>query len=710
MLATPLASVLLPILLFFLVAGGLLIFGRYYEKKTSARVKLLRANLRRIQSASRVLIQEAKSFSARDPEPYQSLAKQFYELLSAFKHRLSQQERSYVEINERLTRLKHQLIRKSLGAFTSWPPLNRELRVLSSELQQLNNSLGEVQAVLKIIHQLPWEISQQIRELGIKLSSVIEQFEDLNQRGLYGDTFEAALQLGQETQKAILNSPAEFLDGSEETVLQNASKETTIQVFDEIQTCTPRVNELLSKAEKWESQQSLAVSLLNAMNNIIQNLEEVLALSPPNLEVSTERDSWRKMKEVSQNLLATAARLEVESIPLVIQETDRLLAAAKDVSKEVSHAQREFSALTNLLTENVDETRVLENDISALENQHICPISWDNGKNSLNEFMREIGALGEVQTPRRPAQVTAHLATSSRIRSGLIELKRQLRQIEQERASLLAFLDDPVIKQIPELVQNGRSLIAETARYSQANWTEDENPLNLEKRIDHLNSEFNRLVQREQSISLTETDLTERLESCNRLLSQVKPISDQIKKIRQSWETLKSAEMQSIERIDTLIRSLTQLQMIVKSNPFLDGIASMDIDRLQKTSHGLKGRFSQPEQGRLETKIGEAANLLTSFDGRIVQWLDELNQELIHLHEDLDKTVRALDEIGSLDDPPINHARRLLNSQNVDKISLRDSRMPVNLDDLVLALRERSSVWQECLIAKKSLEKSPTAG
>lgn len=704
MLATVPPIVWILLLLVSLTAGSLMALGRFYEKKTGERLKNLRSELRRIQSFCQNLVEGAQTYRAGDPEPYRTPAAQFHELFSKLRYDIREIERSYVHLNEHITRLIHHPLQKTLASPASWPPIDKEIRSLKNRLDKANRYAGDVQSLFQQIQELPWETALQIRRLNDSIHSIISQLEALSRNGLYGDTFEAAVQVSQELQAAIESLPSEFKNSSRDELLQKATKATTIRTFEVLQENIPKAEQLSGKAAQWESQQALAASHLETMKGNIHNLEVILSQSHPNLDMSAERASWQKMKEIAQSLLDTANRLEVESIPLFCQEAGKLLSATQDLFIEINHAQREHTALIGLLNENIVETDSLSKSVGTLAGTSIFPIHWEGGEKKLASFSNEIQSLGDMGTHRSPAQVSTQLSAASRIRNELIEIKRQYRQIEQERTRLTAILDDPAMEKIPGLVQEARTLISETAKYSTDNWTDGENPAALGETIEQISFEHSRLVSSDRSSSISEVELAEKFKNSTQLLEKSRVVESLLNSLHQRWNVLKSAEAQAKDQIETQARSLVQLQLIARSNPFLDRTASKEIDQLQNTVQKLKQHFAQPEHGRLEARILETASLQTHLDGQIRGWLAHLTSELSNLRGDLTKSLNALNEIGVLEDPPIDQARRLLNSLADGRTRLPEGRKTAGLEDAILEIKESSDAWQECQAAQKGLE------
>jgi hypothetical protein len=711
----PLALWLIPLLVFAMLAG-LLLISRYLRQQAEQELKKLRLALRQFQAGRKEIELRAGAYSGRDPEPYRTQSTSLRELLAALRRKSEALERQAIDLNEQAASLKFNRWRAMLGAPYLWHFLRRDAARLQAELAQLAVELEEAARIETSMERLSWEVAGQARDLRLRAQDASQLLAELGARGLHGDTFEAAAGLEREVQTALAQVPRSYFKSPEADLLAEATKETTALVHEIVRFNRPRLDELLGQARLWEAECQATAEKTAALRQSLDELQATLTSLPAAIEIAEEQAALRQLEEVAQNLQAAASRLEVESIPLVAQEAQRLRQAAYAKSQELKQARRALASFETLLGELAEGFREYSLQLAALGSRAIHPVQWDLSLQQLAALNRQANDLGRnmsagrnlsaenVRQTRTPVQVSADLGAAAAISARQKELGRHIQEVGLAHSELAALLESDENKRMTGWVQAARSLAAQAGEYAPENFPRPTDLAGLPAALDALSGEVERLLAGDLSIALPETQVAGRLEQVRKLAEEGRRLADRVASLRQRFEDLKRAEDLANDQLQGLQKSLTAIHLIVNSNQFLAGSASSEIDRYLKNVQDLQKELDQPERGAVEKKARQAALLVERLEASSKRWLELLDKENQTLLKELASSLAELDAIARLEDASVAEARRLLSAGQPDAGDHPAGRKRFDLADAPLEFKRRSSFWQELTASQKALE------
>lgn len=693
---------LIPLLLLATIAGYLLL-GRIFQQKTEQALKDLRLGLRRLHSERKQLESKGQAYSLRDPQPYRAAATGFRETLAAVRHELEEIERATVSLNERNANLKRDRLRTLFGAPVLWQLVRQSAAGLLADLANVQSNLRLATEFQIKLERLPWQVAQQGRELRRDLQTLSQRLGQLRQSGLYGDTFEAAARIERQVQVALAQAPALFLDGSEQQLLQTASKEETALVFALVQANQPDLQDLLHQSRAWETDSQLTAQKVAAMRKALDELEGVLKGLPASLNTVEEQASIRRLEEVAQNLQSSAARLEIESIVLVGQEAEHVRTNARESNQRLRQARSESERLAALLADLSAGFRDLSLQLAALGACSVYPIDWEVSLNLLAQLNRQSNDLGEAGKQRTPAQVNKDLLAATEFSLQQKQLGEYILEIEEAHVELVALLADPEINQMPEWAQKARAFVAQASGYAPENWPRLENLAKLNLDLDALREQIEILLSGNRSSALSELQVIKRLDQTRQLSDDYRRVAQRVESIRTRWQDLQRKEAQASAELEDLQKSLSQVQLIANSNPYLAGVASQEIERLKKSCQDMRGEIDQPQRGAVEKKARQADALNERALESAHRWLEQLKKEIQAQFKELSQTLHELEAIARLEDASVLEAQRLLSSEQSNSAASQAGKNRLAWGDLILEFKRSSSLWQECTAAQRSL-------
>jgi len=698
----PIVLWLIPLLLLATIAGTLLL-GRFLQQKTEQSLKDLRLGLRRLQSERKQLEFNGQAYSLRDPQPYRDAATGFRETLAAIRHQLDEIERASVRLNERNASLKHDRLRALFGAPVLWQLVRQEAAGLLADLAKVQSNLRLATELQIKLERLPRQVAQQARELRRDLQTLSQRLGQLRQNGLYGDTFEAAARIERQVQVALAQAPALFLDGAEQQLIQSTSKDETALVFALVQANQPDLRDLLDQSRAWEADSQATIQKVAAMRKALDELQEMLNSLPAGLNAAEDQASIRRLEEVAQNLKASAARLEVESIVLVGQEAERVRASARESSQRLLQARAEAERLTALLDGLAVGFRDLSFKLATLGARSSYPIDWEVSLELLAKLNRQVNELNQVGKIHTPEEINKDLLAATNYDQQQQQLGEYIQEIEAAQTELAALLANVEIAQMPDWAQKTRSFLAQAGAYAAENWPRSENLSKLSADLDALSEQIGTLLPGDRASAISELQLTEKLDQIRQLEAAYRRLVQRVEAVRARWQDLQEKETLARAEIEDLQKSLVQVKLITNSNPFLAGIASQEIERLQKSSQDLLAEIDQPQRGAVEKKVRQADALSSRAQESAQRWLEQLKKEIQTQLNEISQTLHQLEAIARLEDASVLEAQRLLSAEQSSGAGSPAGKSRLAWRELILEFKRRSSLWQECTAAQRSL-------
>jgi len=693
------------LLLFLLVSTIVfLILQRYSQKKAEQEFEKLSQTLQPVQSARHDINDRVRLYSPRDPEPYKTRSLRLKEAQSQLNHQIDVLEDKRVVLNEEIVQLKKKNLSALLKPPTVWKRIEKTAVQLQSEITTLEENLEEIKQLEEELQKLPWLVTQQARTLQSKLEKMAEILAQLEKAGLQGDTFTAAGSVFEQIKSTLADVPEQIYDLEKTAIEKEISKESIAQVHAIISTNSPVLEELQGHLKSWEITASTAVILVSQMRQAITGLEELIGQIPTQLDIAEEKATLIPIETIARNLEASAGRMEVETIPLVFQEADHVHQSVLELTSKLKRSISDLASLETLQGDLSNGFRDSSLRLAALATRNTYPVRVEGSLEKLGRLKQQSGNIANGLAQRTVSQLSKDLNTLVDLSIQHKNLDRQIDKIESDRTALATLLESAEIKRLPTWIHNARALRQEMAEYAQENWLRPDDVTTFPGALDAFVGEAERLLLSDPGQPVSEQDLDKRLIKTEQLAGEYQRLASRVEHYSKRLLELHNIELRSQETLEDQRKFLNQLRLITKSNPFLEKSILEEIDQFIKNIQTYETGLDKPEHGIVEKKARQTADLTIRIEAADFRWLELLTKNCQEQQKDLSSTLDQLDAIAHLDDPGVLETRRLLLSEEARQLTSPPRRAPAGGDELLLAFKRRSDLWQEFQSAAKSIE------
>ena len=169
--------------------------------------------------------------------------------------------------------------------------------------------------------------------------------DDLRLSNVGGAAFEAATRQELDCKSRLSEIPRGFLSGDEASVGEQADKDAIVRVHQIVSETRPALEKLFSQAQSWSVTAHTGGRKSCRMRQALASLGQSLDDTPPELVVDPLKTQFDQLSYVSENLHATLARLEVESMPSVAEEAGRVFESTQQIDRQLKQARQKSAAL-----------------------------------------------------------------------------------------------------------------------------------------------------------------------------------------------------------------------------------------------------------------------------------------------------------------------------------------------------------------------------
>lgn len=699
---------LLPVFILTLLAFyALLCFKlkEHWQKNVQNTYKELRKNQRELQVQRRQIQSTLQTYSPDDPAPYGPRAALLSANLEQIQHNLEELEHSQVAFQERARQLEKRgdVWHILTGLPLQWRKLQQETRQLQARQAELQVSTHSALDVAGKLESASLEVAQKAQQVSQLASQVNQEMTRLKEANLQGAAIDQALELEADLQAQMQEIPAHFVDGSQLEILENSTKESVSQVQALVEQIKPQLEKLLSQINDWRRQQAIAVKSVGELEQEFQQTTQLLEQAPASLELGEQKGRLTQIETVLRNLNQTLGRLEIESIPLVIQEARRLLNILHGIQTQVHAAQEKSPQLTNLLARLSNSLKEISSLVASLGTQVTFPIQWKRSSALLSDLNRQVTALGGMDRKRLPEEVSQDLEKATQIDAQLGSLVEHCKQVGEQHNQLLQTLAGPEFKELETWLNGARQLITQSNSYASENWPRLDDLPNLAPDLDWLQKETQRLIPSEPNTRIPEDELATHLAEVTRLAQGYQDTRSRVGRIQDRLKQIRTDEKNAQEQLAKLQATLAQIAYLVRSNPYLKKIAEGELDQLSRQLDSQQEALLERQNDVLERKIKAIQATAIRLEQSSQQWLDELSHHIRHNLATLANNLSGMDAIAPLSEGAVDEARRVLSTGQVYQ-GEQARKSFLDFDELLPELKRRSDFSQTCSAAAQALK------
>ncbi len=699
-----LSLLLLILVLLAAYAGACFSLVGYWKKGVTQSFKELRTRMRELQTQHRQIQLGLQTYSPQDPPPYAQLVTKLESSQQKVQPALEEVERRLVGLQEKARRLERNgsWLRTLTGAPLQWQRLNQEINQLKKTQSQIQTDTQAALEHLKNLELLSLEVAKQAQETAKLANQSRQWMQRLQQHHLQGEAFDKAQQLEANLQQQLKAIPSFFTEGNQIEILENSSKESICEIFALLEDAKPQLENLLSQAKEWESQRARAVEIVGGLQHLLQQTQVARQEALPAVELNPQNEQIQHIQTVASSLQQTLQRLEIESIPLVTQEASRLTQIVQELHTQFVQAQEQSPQLESLLISLGQQLKDLSFLVGSLATKSAYPVQWSQSSASLAAFNRLTNALGATNKKRTPEQVIQDLGKARQIESELQALIQHCNQVDEQHTQLVQILDGPEFANLPAWLENAKQIAAQVAEYAPENWSRQDGVAGLQADLQQFQATSLRLIPSERSTPIPENNLSPYLADLLRLSEDYQKLRSQLENIKARLNQLKADQEHAKQQLGELQTILGQAAFLVRSNHFLEQIASQEVEHLSRQIESHQTALELPKQDTLEHKAKAIQATAIRLEQSSQQWLDALSQDIRQKLDTLANNLGALDAIAPLKEGVVDEARRVLSAGQAYRgnLSIKSQR---GLDELLPELKRRSDFWQTCVSAAQAL-------
>lgn len=698
------------LIVFLAVPGTLLLLVLlvlYLQKKVREGLSPLQQRLKGFQGERRRLYAMLRDYSPQDPEPYGSRVGMITARLNQIDHQLGELRRRYEILADEVARQEVRSAQAIVSApflWAVWLRARREVLSIRSELEGLSEAFTLVKDSLRQLNHLAWEAALQARRLQEDEAQLMEMIGEMTRRSLHGKAFDTAVRQEKSLRSALSRIPDYFFSSEQAELLKKADKGTVIEVVDILTSVQPDLEKQFEQVREWDSLYLNTTTRVNQARQLLSELKNVLEGMPPGLDLQPIRTRLKPLNEISATLFSTLGRLEVENLPDVATEAERVGQAAKEMLDSLRQARRHEAALTRVVAELNSGQKELSASFAALARNPVHPVQWNLSREGLADLSRQIAALEAPESGRELESVGANLNRANALITRQKELARHLEETVGQHASLLQLLESAEIKEAPAWSQSAQEFASKVSAYDPENWPRADSPASLSRELREVLERYQRIAPQDPSSPILETELKSKLEDVRALHEQSAALRARLEKIRLRFTEIQAVEKSARDRLQEGRMALGQMDLLVRGIDILDSTAGQEIGRLRGELESLSTDLGQRNKGLVEAKAKAVNELAARLEAAANGWIDRLNADIAQKKRSIASALETLDEIASLEERAVAHGRELL-AQDAQAVSTGRGRQKsaFRLEELVSGMKPRADFWQACLASIREL-------
>lgn len=693
---------LLPLLLVATLAA-LILFTRHWRKATQTSLTQLRAQLRQLETSHKGLLQQASRFPADSSEPYKQPAQLIHSMLDSLEGELADFKNGYIALQDKLHELNQNRFRTLVAAPFLWNELYQATNHLIQQTGAINSHQLEAQKKLDELEQIPVQVASHARMAHQLQATLQDRLNELDTNHVHGAAMDAAFEESKNWEAAFKELPAFYLDSDESDLLQQATLPLTTQTYNLALRAQPALRTLDAQVEEWQNQRQEAIRQVGLLHSVLEGLKRLFSEMPGALNLTNLQAQFEQLQVIAQNLEATLGRLEIESIPNLIDETLRQQQLAAEMERELRQARQQLGSLNKTLPDLDEALNQLRKEYDRLAASPVHPLRWEASWSLLDEQHQKTAALMQQTPPYTPKQVRENLEAATQLHVEVKLLDQRTRTLAEQHAELLSLLDSPELSQDQRWIEGARSLVDKIAVYDPVNWPRLDGTSHLQADLQEFTERLQLLIKDKGKKSLSEEEVTRRVEDARQLSASCTELRARVIKIQSRLDDILALEQQSRQQLDEASRTIAQITALERSNSALSKIVHSDLGRLQSSLEQAQMELEQRYRGSIEKKVRVTETFYSRLEQSIQQWQAHFEKELEGIKLALAEQLTSLQNIAELDEPAVEAAKQLLASPAAHSTGKSGSGYEGSQSEIVLHLKRSSEFWQSCQAARSAL-------
>ena len=293
---------------------------RYWRVRIPRQIRAAGTKLRSLSVQATSLVLAAQAYPSSDPEPYGARAAALYQALTALDGRRRTAYQQYTAAHQAQRQAPLPGWRGILLALPGQYHLLQQIGVLNRSGESLSVELSKAQAALAHLGQVPWEVSQQTRQVQERLQAASLALAGLHERHVQGKAFAEAAAQEAELRQQFSRIPLVFLSASQEKLVGAVSKAETVAVYQQIGVLVPALERLHDQLRTWGTLHEQAYSSHSTLQGTLARAGAQLEALPGSVQLDAEHQQLDVLMERMSALQQRLGEPEAEGMLAITQE------------------------------------------------------------------------------------------------------------------------------------------------------------------------------------------------------------------------------------------------------------------------------------------------------------------------------------------------------------------------------------------------------
>lgn len=662
--------ILLVIALVWLARFVLHRLAQRWKHQFAALVWEIQRRLKQLSDAAAQLEQAGRAYSPDDPEPYGSIAAELQQLLA----QIHQAHQVHSEQFNRLCRqtllFPRRRISRFVAGFWSQPRFWwRQYQGAERLRRMIQASLAEVelaQQLLVRLQNIPLAVTRRGREL-YDLGDALTQLEQsLYLAGVRGQMLDAAADFTRQLEDRLKSLPISFFHESEELVLEQADKDSTIQAWQTLSEIESPLQQHHQQFQQWQTLYQETGQQLQVMRQAVDSAQLRLNQVPFQVDISSHLVELEQARMEAEELEARYQTPTLEALPelsarvLGVTEVLQWLVAQADA---LADKIRRFLSLAVLSADVLAQTEARMTEAAQAENY---PLLWSEHQENLQYLSQLQANVDPTRLRLTPAELERYLVVTEQLSARVQQLRDAVSAALLERSRLISFFERPELAPEPEWLEKARQLQRQVSQYTSRNWPDDE--------ITKIWSQAKQLAEQKEALvsdpgqPLPVQELGLYSSQVQELLAGIKDLQLRLQQIQETLAGLQQAEQEARQKLS---QALQEVEWLLKRLPTFNFLRDSGLqkhqkrlDRLRREGRRLIGELDKQKSGVVAEKSRRAVDWTRECQEVMQQLHQELGAEIKHGARRLEDELKTLAEVAPLDrEQAVRAARQSLTQE-----------------------------------------------
>lgn len=674
-------------------------------------MKGIQKSLRELQSGLHVLQVNLRQNQILKHEPFLSRVKIFDVELSWLESEFNSLRDRYVQVQEKIACWEKMNRLKYLVSLLPRSDYNQLISTTTSfepKIILLNGYLAKALNRTREIAELGWEVSCQIRESLEKYNDCNRIIQALDEHHVHGGYIDEAKIIFNRISPKISSIPQELIMNSKEVIISQTEYATICQAYEVYLEILPIIDSLHLRLNQWWDQYQQTTRTINAAQAALTNTQGLIQESSERIAMGYLLDNLKTIQSIGDILSDTLTRVEIESLPDMMQEAERIQQITFETADTVKQARRNQSILEPLLDQIEAATTQIDEQVTSLSKHPTFPIAWDKSGDrffSINHREKAIIVEGRLRSPN---EIQDHLTIALGLYKEIVELSSRIKQVVLTHEALVSMFHTEEIDQGLFWCQEAKRIIEAAEKFNPANF-----PKNLS--IHFFSSELEGIQRKHQSLltrlfsdPICESAIQPLLDEMRSLFDAYSVMHEQVAEFKSYLSIFREGENQARQILQKNQPILNQMTSIIRSNPLLSKQgAEKEIDRIKKNLDSCSSKINNVSIGTVENKRMAALAIDRRVEMTCNRWIIYIEKNISVIRDNLRDKLETLDSMANLDDVVIKQARRLLSQTEEKSEGVEPAGSKASIfENPVLHLKAKNDLWQNLVATSSELEET----